>query len=306
MIGGLVEISSPDKRHLSVYRGFLQVSEDKNEIGRIPLDDITALILSGHKITLSKNLMVELAQRKAVIVTCGKNWHPISFSLPFGIHFESAGILQDQIAASVPLRKRLWQQIVRAKINNQEVVLSHYAPNLDVVKKISALARKVQSGDPTNIEAQAARSYWPALLGSNFRRNRLGDGANIFLNYGYTVLRAAMARSVCGSGLQPALGIHHKGRVNMFALVDDLMEPFRPLVDSIVKHTVASNFSGLSPEQKRNIASVLQEDMLIEENLSPAINCFTRLAQSLSASLADKKPKLVIARIRPPHQEKLF
>lgn len=306
MIGGLVEISSPEERHLSVYRGFLQVSEDKNEIGRIPLDDITALILSGQQVTLSKNLMVELAQRKAVIVTCGKNWHPIAFSLPFGVHFESAGILQDQIAASAPLQKRLWQQIVRAKINNQAAVLSHYVPNLDIVKKIVALSRKVQSGDPTNVEAQAARLYWPTLLGSDFRRNRFGDGANIFLNYGYTVLRAAMARSVCGSGLHPALGIHHKGRVNMFALIDDLIEPFRPLVDSMVKRAITDNFSSLGPEQKRNIVAVLQEDMLIEENRSPAINCFIRLAQSLSASLADKKSKLVLASIRHPKQEKLF
>ena len=112
MIGRLVEISEQG-RHLSVHRGFLKVSEDGEEIGRVPLGDVTALVLTGPQVTLSKTLMVELAERKAVIVTCGKNWHPLSFTLPFGVHFETAGIPRDQIAMSEPLRKRLWQQVVK-------------------------------------------------------------------------------------------------------------------------------------------------------------------------------------------------
>ena len=305
MIGGLVEISATSQRHLSVYRGFLKVAEKENEFGRVPLDDITALILSGHQITMSKNLMVALAERKAIIVTCGRNWHPISFSMPYGMHFDAAGILHDQIAASIPLKKRMWQQIVRKKIFNQKLVLQQYAPDSSVTQKISDLIRKIQSGDVTNVEAQAARLYWPTLMGENFRRGRSLGGINIFLNYGYTVLRAAVARAICGAGLHSALGLHHRGRGNMFALVDDLIEPFRPVVDSAVK-SVTTGSNTLGPEQKRNITSVLQEDMLLEESPSPVVNCLNRCAQSLVSSLADKRPKLIIAQMLSVGQRRLL
>ena len=297
MIGGIVEISESG-RHLSVYRGFLKVTDHTSELGRVPLDDITALLLSGPQITLSKNLMVALAERKAVIVICGKNWHPVSFSLPYKAHFESAGILQDQIKASRPLQKRLWQQIVQAKIDNQtSILLRHNAPS-SAIKRLEMLRKKTKSGDPDNTEAQAARYYWTTLMGTNFRRDRLSEGINAFLNYGYTVLRAATARATCAAGLHPALGIHHGSRVNMYSLVDDLMEPFRPLVDSTTKKLLEKDASKkLSVEHKRIIASVLQEDMLLGMELSPVANCLTKLTRSLASSLASKKAGLTIAQI---------
>ncbi len=300
MIGGLVEVAE-DGRHLSVHRGFLKVSEKGEELGRVPLDDITALILSGPQITLSKNLMVELAERKAIIVTCGRNWHPISISLPFGVHYEAAGILRDQIDASQPLRKRLWQQIVQAKIDNQAAVLRRHAQGTRAIGELAVLSRRVRSGDPDNMEAQAARHYWPALMGSDFRRDRHSDGVNAFLNYGYTILRAATARAVCGSGLHPSLGLHHGTRVNPFALIDDLMEPFRPLVDSVAHETYEEAIE-LDATHKRALAAVLREDMLLETGFSPVTNCLIRLARSLTASLASKTPELVIAEVHKPEQ----
>ena len=300
MIGGLVEVAESG-RHLSVQRGFLKVSEKGEELGRVPLDDIDALILSGPQITLSKNLMVELAERKAIIVTCGRNWHPISISLPFGVHYEAAGILRDQIDASQPLRKRLWQQIVQAKIDNQAAVLRRHERGTRASGELAVLRRRVRSGDPDNMEAQAARHYWPALMGPNFRRDRHADGVNAFLNYGYTILRAATARAVCGSGLHPSLGIHHGTRVNPFALIDDMMEPFRPLVDSVAHETYQEE-AELDATHKRGLAAVLREDMLLETGLSPVTNCLTRLARSLTASFASKSPELVIAEIPQPEQ----
>ena len=300
MIGGLVEIAE-EGRHLSVHRGFLKVTADGDELGRVPLDDITALILSGPQITLSKSLMVALAERKAVIVVCGRNWHPVSFSLPFDAHYESAGILKDQIAASEPLRKRLWQQVVRAKIANQTVVLRHHAPQSDAIGELEILRRRVKSGDPENMEAQAARHYWPALMGPDFRRDRRADGINALLNYGYTVLRAATARAVCGSGLHPALGLHHGSRVNPFALVDDLMEPFRPVVDSTVRE-MSEGATSLESDQKRVLAAVLREDVMLETGVAPVVNGLTRLAQSLVSSLATKRQALAIGVMREPGQ----
>ncbi|MEX0760279.1 MAG: type II CRISPR-associated endonuclease Cas1, partial [Tistlia sp.] len=189
MIGGLVEVMEAG-RHLAVHRGFLKVSDEGGEIGRVALDDITALILAGPQVTLSKALMVELAERRAVIVTCGRNWHPVALTLPFDSHFESAGVLHDQIAASEPLRKRLWQALVRAKIANQAQVLKRYRPAHPALDELDVLFRQVRSGDLDNREAQAARHYWPALMGSEFRRDRRAEGVNALLNYGYTVLRA--------------------------------------------------------------------------------------------------------------------
>ena len=300
MIGGLVEIAE-EGRHLSVHRGFLKVTADGDELGRVPLDDITALILSGPQITLSKSLMVALAERKAVIVVCGRNWHPVSFSLPFDVHYESAGILKDQIAVSEPLRKRLWQQVVRAKIANQTVVLRHHAPNSGAIGELEILRRRVKSGDPENMEAQAARHYWPALMGSDFRRDRRADGVNALLNYGYTVLRAATARAVCGSGLHPALGLHHGSRVNPFALVDDLMEPFRPVVDSTVRD-MSEGVTSLDSDRKRILAAVLREDVMLETGVAPVVNGLSRLAQSLVSSLATKRQALAIGVMREPGQ----
>jgi CRISPR-associated protein Cas1 len=298
VIGGIVEVAEAG-RHLSVHRGFLKVTEDRAELGRVPLDDITALILSGPQITLTKHLMEELAERKAVIVTCGRNWHPVSFTLPFAAHFQAAGILRDQIAASEPLKKRLWQQLVRRKIEHQAAVLARHAPDHPKLSDLTVLARRVKSGDPENMEAQAARLYWPALMGGEFRRDRHGGDSNIYLNYGYTVLRAATARAVCGGGLHPALGLHHGHDGNPFALVDDLMEPFRPLVDAIAHELAADGEeANLDPERKRRIAAVLQQDLMGEKGATPLINCLARLAQSLAASLSEKKVALVLGEMK--------
>ena len=301
MIGGIVEVAD-EGRHLSVYRGFLKVTSHDVELGRVPLDDITALILSGPQITLSKNLMVELSERKAIIVICGKNWHPISFTLPFEAHYETAGTLRDQIAASKPLQKQLWKKVVQAKIHNQSLILQRHNPSTKVMKRLEILRRKTKSGDPENTEAQAARLYWPELMDSHFRRNRSSGDVNGFLNYGYTVLRAATARAVCAAGLHPALGIHHGSRVNTFALVDDLMEPFRPLVDSAAKDAYGKGDGGLTVEKKRAIAAVLREDMITDAGISPVNNCLAKLAQSMAASLANKQADLAIAKVRRPGQ----
>lgn len=299
MIGGIVEVAEPD-RYISVHRGFLKVSDCETELGRVPMDDITALILSAPQVTISKNLMVELAERKAVIVTCGRNWHPLSITLPIAAHHQSAGILHDQIDASTPLKKRLWQKIVKTKIAHQAAVLAHHHPEHPKHLELGILERRVKSGDPENMEAQAARQYWTALMGDDFRRDRNAGDANVLLNYGYTILRAATARAVTASGLHPALGIHHHGRHNAFALVDDLMEPFRPMVDSIACDLLSDpDAVSLPPQTKRDLAAILQEDLLTDRGASPLINCLARMAQSLADSFSGKTDILEIARIKP-------
>ncbi|MGP1255218.1 MAG: type II CRISPR-associated endonuclease Cas1 [Kiloniellales bacterium] len=297
MIGGLVEVAETG-RHLSVHRGFLKVSDGDGEIGRVPLDDISALILAGPQITLTKSLMVALAERQAVVVTCGRNWHPIAFTLPFATHYEAAGLLHDQIAASQPLCKRLWQTLVQAKIENQKRALLTAACDAAAITGLETLRRQVKSGDPDNREAQAARLYWPQLMGRDFRRDRDAEGANALPNYGYTVLRAATARALCGAGLHPALGLHHRSRINPFALVDDAMEPFRPLVDLEVR-ALSERGAELGVAEKRRLAAVLQTDMLTDQGNSPVVNCLGSLARSLASSLRDKQVKLEVALVKP-------
>lgn len=296
MIGGVVEIAE-DGRHLSLFRGFLKVSEGTTELGRVPLDDITALILSAHQISLSKNIMTALLERKVIIVTTGKNWHPLGLTLSLDAHYAYAGILRDQIGVSEARRKRLWQHLVRAKIENQKYILERFGTNRDKAQELAALVKRVKSGDPDNIEAQAARHYWPALMGTDFRRDRNLGGQNGFLNYGYTVLRAATARAVVAAGLNPALGLHHKSQVNAFALVDDLMEPFRPLVDGKV-----ARFEGgedeLTPAHKRALVGLLQLDLLTDKGASPLVNCLHQLARSLVVCLSDKNATLQVAQLR--------
>ncbi|MBT6219148.1 MAG: type II CRISPR-associated endonuclease Cas1 [Rhodospirillaceae bacterium] len=300
----VVEISQ-DGRYLSKHRGFMVVRVGDDEVGRVPLDDITALILSAHQITLSKNLIVELAERKAPIITCGKDYHPVALSLPYESHHDTAGILWTQIECSKPLAKRLWQSVVKEKINNQRLVLEYFNPSSPVLSDLDVLARRVKSGDPENMEAQAARRYWTALLGPDFRRDFQHGLENALLNYGYSVLRAGTARAACGAGLTPALGIHHHNRKNPFALVDDLMEPFRPLVDKSVRNIVDSEnrpSGDLTPEIKRQLARVLDEDVALEKGNSTVMNALHRLAQTFVKSLQEKNNVLEFPRFSQAHQ----
>ena len=286
----IVEIAE-DGRYLSKHRGFMVIKADNDEVGRVPLDDITTLILSAHQITLTKTLIMELAERKAPVIICGRNYHPVALSLPYDSHHDKAGILWSQIECSKPLAKRLWQAVVKEKINNQRLVLECFHPKSPALLDLDVLSRRVKSGDPENMEAQAARRYWTALLGPNFRRDFHSGPENALLNYGYSVLRAATARAACGAGLTPALGIHHHNRKNPFALVDDLMEPFRPMVDKSVREIMDGKNpprDDLTPEIKRYLARVLDENVVLIKGSSTVMNALHRLAQTFVKSLQEK------------------
>ena len=157
---------------------------------------------------------------------------------------------------------------------------------------LDGLARRVKSGDPENMEAQADRRYWQLLFGPDFQRERFGEMPNPLLNYGYTVLRAATARAVAAAGLHPSLGIHHHNRYDAMCLVDDLMEPFRPAVDYAVVRLIESGCAEVSPEAKRALVAVLAVDMSTERGTTPLETCLERAAQSLAQSFVDKRPSL--------------
>lgn len=288
MIGRIVEIAE-DGRHLSAHRGFMVVEADHKEIGRVPLEDIGAVIANAHGITYSNNLLIALAERGAGVVLCGANHHPVAWVWPLVGHHAQAARMRAQLEATRPLGKRLWQIVVQAKIEQQTAVLEAAGRRGSGLR---LLARQVKSGDPGNLEGQAARRYWPLLFGPDFRRDRFLGGANALLNYGYTVLRSATARAVVGAGLHPSLGIHHRNRNDDMCLVDDLMEPFRPIVDLAVTRLVMSGIEDVTADAKRTLAGLTAADMRTSQGTTPLGTCLERLAASLGQAYESGEAKL--------------
>jgi CRISPR-associated protein Cas1 len=289
----IVDISQ-DNQHLSVYRGFLVVERDGNEVGRVALDDIAALLVHAHGTTYSNSVLVELAARNAPLVACGANHFPVAWSLPIQGHHAQGGRLRAQWNAPRPLLKRLWRDIVAAKIRAQASLLLSRGERGG--EGIRAMSQRIRSGDPENVEAQAARRYWPLLFGESFRRDRSAGGINAMLNYGYTVLRAATARAIVGAGLHPTIGLGHAGRGNAFALVDDLMEPYRPVVDALVISQHEEGEDEVSRTVKEKLAGIVSTDVRFPDSISPMHIALDRLALSLANAFEHGEQKLDIAR----------
>ncbi len=280
---------STDGIYVSVKRGFLAVSKDGQDLGRIALDDIGAVIAHAHGLTWSNTVFVRLAERSAPVVLCAQNHAPVACIWPMEGHHIQGARLNAQVAAGKPVHKRLWRDIVAAKVRMQGAVLSSTGAEAGAFE---TLARKVRSGDPENIEAQAARRYWQTLMGTDFRRDAAADGTNALLNYGYTILRAIVARAVCGAGLHPTLGLHHSNRGNAFALADDLMEPYRPLVDRMVYNLVRDGSEDVTPETKTALVSLTSFDLEAAHGMSPLHMHTSRLAQQLSECFAGDRIRL--------------
>jgi len=288
VIGRVIEIAS-EGRHLARSHGFMTVSRNGVEEGRAALDDIGALLCNARGLTYSNGLMTELARRGVAVALCGPNYLPTAWLLPIEGHHLQSLRMRFQLEASKPLQKRLWQSIVREKIAQQVRTLELLdKPSGD----LKSFVRRVRSGDPQNVEAQAARRYWPLLFGADFRRDRFGEMPNPLLNYGYTVLRAAVARSIVSAGLHPSLGIHHSNRSNAMCLVDDLMEPFRPLVDHLAYRLASVGVDDVTTDAKRALAGALAVDMNTDRGTTPLQTCIERAAQSLAQSFESKKPSL--------------
>lgn len=287
----IVDIAT-DGLHLSTHRGFLMVEQDREEVGRVALDDIHALIVHAHGITWTGNLVARLAERGAPIVFCNANHSPVAVTLPIEGHHAQCARMWAQWNVSRPLTKQLWRRIVQAKIAMQGSLLE--ARGTPGAAGFALIARRVRSGDPDNVEAQAARRYWPALMGKDFRRERSQSGANALLNYGYAVMRATVARAVVAAGLHPTIGIQHANRGNAFALADDLLEPFRPIVDALVASLATQGIGSLDPPLKRRFARLIAFDLRISGEASPVSVAAQRLAHSLAQSFETGQPALAL------------
>lgn len=280
-----------DNLFVSVLRGFLVVQEGRQELGRVALDDIGAVIAHAHGLTWSNNTFVRLGERGVPVVLCAANHAPIAIVWPVEGHHAQGARMRAQLAAPRPLSKQLWRQIVCAKIRMQGRVLELKGERAGA---FDSLARKVRSGDPENVEAQAARRYWKLLFGPDFTRDRHAPGANGLLNYGYTVLRALVSRAICAAGLHPTVGIFHANRNNAFALADDLMEPYRPIVDHVVSRLVASGALDVTADAKKALAEIVTVDLQQGDFVSPLGQHINRLVHSLALSFENGRPDLLL------------
>jgi len=278
--------------HLSTKLDQLVItSKETGETITRPIEDLGFVILDNQQITFTQHVLQLLAENNVAVVICDSKHHPSSMLMHLDTHYIQAERFRHQIAASEPLRKQLWQQTIKAKIRNQAKVLSKVGKsNIALVN----LANKVNSGDTSNIEGQAARIYWKRLFGQTFYRQREGPPPNPSLNYGYSIVRAAIARAIVGSGLLPTLGIHHHNKYNSFALADDIMEPYRPFVDLLIYRQINTipDYHNITKERKGEFLQLLTADCLFKDNKSPIMIAMEYSSASLAKCFEGSSKKI--------------
>ena len=269
----------------------------KSEIreSTIPIEDIGFLVLDHPEIYLSIPAMNLIVENNTAIIICGSNHLPNGMFLNLNSHHIQQEIFKNQIEASVPLKKQLWQQTIIEKIRNQGELLAKITENKNT---FDFLASKVLSGDTSNMEGVAAQQYWKNFPLPNheidgIKRERYGDYPNNFLNYGYAILRAATARALSGSGLLNTLGIHHKNKYNAFALADDIMEPFRPIVDEKVFDIMKRyQEQELNTAIKAELLQILTQTVYFKEEKSPLMVGLQKTASSLQQCFTGNRKKI--------------
>lgn len=289
MVGQIVEISQAGYR-LKKHRGFLEVYEGGERKGQLVFDDIVALILSAPDAMISKNIMVELALRNIPVILCGHNYMPAALSLPAAFAPHSLCHPLKQAAASKSLNHGLWQQLIKAKIYNQYHLAKLHHPEHMHLQRLKWLSENVKSNDNQNYEGEAARLYFQVIFHKNFKRDPNLEGKNSQLNYGYAILRAAVARALCAYGLSCALGIFHKNLRNAFCLADDVMEPYRPLVDQIVLKL--PDETELSGESKAMLSQLILTPIKTPKGQRPLYLALQEVASQLTEIYNQGKGRL--------------
>lgn len=261
----------------------------------IPIEDIGVVLLNNKRITITSSVLEALIENNAAVVTCDSKNMPNGLLLSLCGNTTQNERFRTQIEASLPLKKQLWQQTIRQKINNQAKLLNTYTNAK--VECMYAWADKVRSGDPDNIEARAAAYYWKNLFSDipNFVRGRDGAPPNNLLNYGYAILRAVVARSLVASGLLPTMGLHHHNKYNAYCLADDIMEPYRPYVDGLVLDIISStnDYTELTKEIKMKLLEIPVLDTMIGDKKSPLMIATQQTTASLYKCFSGEQRKML-------------
>ena len=294
MIDRIIEIANPAR--LSVRDSQLVIERVQGEQLSLPFStpirEIAVLLLAHPQVTLSQAVLSRIAEAGGSVVTIDGKYLPASMQLPIQAHFLQTERFAKQMQLSLPTRKRLWQQTVRAKIRAQgELLKELYGSDAGLI----AMSARVRSDDAGNLEAQAARRYWPLIFGdSKFRRGSEGPDQNRHLDYGYAVLRAAVARALCAAGLHPSIGLRHKNRYDAFCLAADLMEPFRPLIDRRVAQWICDHDATepLDPATKNWIIGATTVRYVCEQEQRSLFDILLRAANSLAQCVTSETSEL--------------
>jgi len=293
VIERIIDLAEEPAR-LTVQNFRLIIARGGQPEAAMPLAEAAVVVLANPQLSLTQPVLAGLAGAGGIVIVCDGKRMPTAMLLPLEAHFAQGERFALQARASLPTRKRLWQALVRAKIKAQARVLEELRGD---DAGLPELVGRVRSGDPANVEAEASRRYWPALFANpEFRRDREGGGPNHLLNYGYAVLRAIVARAVCAAGLHPSLGLHHHNRYDAFRLVDDLMEPLRPVVDRAVAYYCAAYGpeAALDKRAKAVLIGALMGRFRLGRQSRTLFDIANRTAATLVEVFAGKRKALVV------------
>jgi len=280
MVKRTLHFSNPAHLSFSNAHLVIDIKGEQKITKTIPIEDIGVVIIEHPQITLSMSVLDALIKANVAVVSCDDHYMPSGMFLPLDGHNTQTERIRNQLNASEPLKKQLWQQTIKCKIENQAAVLEKLGIDGN---RLKLLASKVLSGDSSNLEAQAAAYYWQQLYGSDFVRSRKMESPNAQLNYGYAILRSLVARALSASGMYPSVGIHHRNKYNAFCLADDIMEPYRPFVDWQVINMLDDTEleTGLTKNQKIKLLSLPQLDISIQQLTRPLFHAVSITTASL-------------------------
>lgn len=290
MVKRTLSFSRPCSLSLKNCQMVIKMKDDPDFIRTVPVEDIGFVLLENQLISITMPLLNALADNNAAVIVCTDKMMPNAMLLNLDSNSIQGERYRDQVNASEPLKKNIWKQTVEAKIRNQAALLDKLEKDGSQLKPYW---QNVKSGDADNREGVAAKIYWDALFGDDFMRYRTGGSPNEMLNYGYTVLRAAVARSLMGSGLFPAFGIYHRNRYNAFPLADDIMEPYRPFVDEIVFDLYANGERELNKEVKTEILKLLYVDTVFDKVTRPLDLGLSVTTSSLAKCFSGEQKKIL-------------
>ena len=290
MVKRTLSFSRPCILSLKNCQMVIKMKDDPDFIRTVPVEDIGFVLLENQQISITMPLLNALADNNAAVIVCTDKMMPNAMFLNLDSNSVQGERYRDQINASEPLKKNLWKQTVEAKIRNQAALLDKLDKD---GSKLKPYWQNVKSGDSDNREGVAAKIYWDALFGDDFMRYRNGASPNEMLNYGYTVLRAAVARSLMGSGLFPAFGIYHRNRYNAFPLADDIMEPYRLFVDEIVFDLYANGETELNKDVKAEILKLLYVDTAFDKVTRPLDLGLSVTTSSLAKCFSGEQKKIM-------------
>jgi CRISPR-associated protein Cas1 len=267
--------------------------DKEQETKTVAIEDIGVIVLENQQITITNGLLEKLINNNVALINCDQYHLPIGLLMPLNGHTEQSERFKNQINASAPLKKNLWQQTISAKIRNQAGLLKEKGIPC---RKMELWSKEVTSGDALNHESRAAVFYWPNLIKvENFTRGQKGIAPNNLLNYGYAILRAITARAIVSSGMLPTLGIFHRNKYNAYCLADDIMEPYRPFVDLIVCHIMETEdtIEELTIDIKKQLLSIATIDVFIDGKNSPLMVAMSRTTHSLQECFEGKSRKIL-------------